>query len=113
MKLRSLLIWLSAISLLCVQTCTSQPVTERSLSPRLGRSLSQVELTTGTFVKALFQVGLLTDQCLGVVLVQRATAATNVPGFTAEKIKVSAVCGSDRQFDISYGLRRYSVIAFG
>ena len=97
MKLQSLLIglsavvWLSALSLLCSRICTSQPVTERSLSPGLDRSLSRAEVTNGTIVKALFQVGRLTDQCVGVVLVQRATAATNVPGFTAEKIKVGAL----------------------
>jgi hypothetical protein len=97
MELRSLLIglsafvWLSALSLLCCRICTSQPVTERSLSPGLDRSLSRAEVSNGTFVKALFQVGRLMDQCVGVVLVQRTSAATKVPGFITEKIKVGAL----------------------
>src|SRR6185437_14214315 len=68
------------------RTIQAPPPTERQ-SP-LSRRVAKISIQTTSFLDALFQIGRSSNQCMGIVLVQRSSALAEVPSINAENITV-------------------------
>ncbi len=77
---------------LIVESPTAAPqgqrLTQQQHSPVLSRRIARASIPSTTFLKALFEIGRMSDQCMGVVLVQRSSALAEVPNINAQNVTI-------------------------